>query len=339
MALRERAALASPDRRAAQENPRRAAPRRPEPRRSPNRCRRPPSTAALRLSRKALDRLVDVEALRNAGDAFGEPLQPVLVDGGFAAPIVVGNIGGGFDASPAAVQPVGLVGRIMLAGLEFGVEPATPVGAHSLALVVADDALGRQLLGVDLQSRRMRLDLAVHQRLGERGLVALVVAVAPIAEHVDDDRLVELLPEFRRDLRHINHRLRIVAVDVEDRRLDQLGDVGRIGRGARIARVGGEADLVVDDEMQASRRCDDRAGLTGRSIPRRRPGPRKPRRRGSARASPSRARCNRSTDPAWRAPCPAPRDRRSRDARGWGSATDARCCRRTRGPTRRPGDI
>ncbi len=36
---------------------------------------------------------------------------------------------------------------------------------------------------------------------------------------------------------------------VEDRRLDHLGDVGRIGRGARIARIGGEADLVVDDEM------------------------------------------------------------------------------------------
>ena len=96
----------------------------------------------------------------------------------------------------------------------------------------------------------MRADEPVHDRLGERRLVALVVAEAPVAEHVDDDGLVELLPVFGRDLGAEHHRLGIVAVDVEDRRLDELGDVGRIGRGARIARIGGEADLVVDDEMQ-----------------------------------------------------------------------------------------
>ena len=36
---------------------------------------------------------------------------------------------------------------------------------------------------------------------------------------------------------------------VEDRCLDHLGHVRRIGRGAREARIGGEADLVVDDEV------------------------------------------------------------------------------------------
>ena len=95
----------------------------------------------------------------------------------------------------------------------------------------------------------MRADRLVHQRLGERRLVALVVAEAPVAEHVDHDRMLELLPELGRDLGGEHHRLRIVAVGVEDRRLDHLGDVGRVGRGARIARIGGEADLVVDDEM------------------------------------------------------------------------------------------
>ena len=96
-------------------------------------------------------------------------------------------------------------------------------------------------------------DRLVHQRLGERRLVALVVAEAAVAEHVDDHRLVELLPELGGDLGGVDHRLGVVAVGVEDRRLDHLGDVGRIGRGAREARIGGEADLVVDDEV-------DRAG-------------------------------------------------------------------------------
>ena len=36
---------------------------------------------------------------------------------------------------------------------------------------------------------------------------------------------------------------------MEDRRLDRLGDVRRIGRRARELRAGGEADLVVDDEV------------------------------------------------------------------------------------------
>ena len=98
----------------------------------------------------------------------------------------------------------------------------------------------------------MLADRLVHQRLGERGLVALVVSEAPVAEHVDDDRVLEFLPELGRDLGGEHHRLRIVAVGVEDRRLDHLGDVGRIGRRARIARIGGEPDLIVDDEMHGA---------------------------------------------------------------------------------------
>ena len=76
----------------------------------------------------------------------------------------------------------------------------------------------------------MRADLLVHQRLRERRLVAFVVAEAPVAEHVDDDRLLEFLPVFGRDLCGEHHRFRIIAVHVEDQRLDHLGDVGRIRR-------------------------------------------------------------------------------------------------------------
>ena len=132
----------------------------------------------------------------------------------------------------------------------------------------------------------MRADLLVHQRLGERRLVAFVVAEAPVAEHVDDDRLLEFLPELGRDLGGVDHRFGIVAVHVEDRRLDHLGDVGRIRRRARVARIGGEADLVVDDEMHRAAGAVALQARTGRSIRPPRPGRRRPRRRGSAAASP-----------------------------------------------------
>ena len=75
------------------------------------------------------------------------------------------------------------------------------------------------------------------------------MAVPAVAEHVDDDRLLELLAELGGDLGDVHHGLGVVAVDVEDRRLHHLGHVRAVGRGARVARVGGEADLVVDDEV------------------------------------------------------------------------------------------
>ena len=98
----------------------------------------------------------------------------------------------------------------------------------------------------------MLADDVVHQRLREGRLVALVVAEAAIAPHVDDDVAVELLAEFHRHLGREGDRLGIVAIDVEDRRLDALGDVRRVGRRARELWARREADLVVDDEVDAT---------------------------------------------------------------------------------------
>jgi hypothetical protein len=75
------------------------------------------------------------------------------------------------------------------------------------------------------------------------------VTEAAVAEDVDDDILVELLPELGGHLCGVDHRFRVVAVDVEDRRLDHQRDVGWIGRGAREMRRGSEADLVVHHDM------------------------------------------------------------------------------------------
>ena len=84
------------------------------------------------------------------------------------------------------------------------------------------------MLGVDLTGRRKLGDLLVHQRLGERRLVALVMAVAAVADHVDHHVGLELLAEFGGDARRVDHGFGMVGVDVEDRRLDHLGDIGAI---------------------------------------------------------------------------------------------------------------
>src|SRR5690606_41025871 len=84
------------------------------------------------------------------------------------------------------------------------------------------------------------VDLPVHERLGVAGVVALVVAVPPVADHVDDDVLVEALPVRERQAGDAHAGLGVVTVHVEDRRLDGLGDVGRVLRGAGRLGRGGE---------------------------------------------------------------------------------------------------
>ena len=109
-----------------------------------------------------------------------------------------------------------------------------------------------QFLGVERAGGLGGVDRFVHQRLGERRLIGLVVAVAAVADDVEHDVAAEFHAIFGGHARAEDHRLRIVAVDVQDRRLDRFRDVGAIEAGIGVRRDGGEADLVVDDEMDGS---------------------------------------------------------------------------------------
>ena len=70
-----------------------------------------------------------------------------------------------------------------------------------------------------------------------------------IAEQVDHDILAKALPVVESGARDFDDRLRIVAIDVEDRRLNSLRDVRRVGAGARLRRGRGKPDLIIDDDM------------------------------------------------------------------------------------------
>ena len=100
----------------------------------------------------------------------------------------------------------------------------------------------------------MALDLLVHDRVGEHRLVAFVVTKPAVAEDVEHHVLAELLAELGGDPGGVDHRLGIVSVDVEDRRFDHQGDVGRVGGRAAEVRRGGEPDLVVDHDMNGAAR-------------------------------------------------------------------------------------
>jgi len=123
-----------------------------------------------------------------------------------------------------------------------------------------DGAFGDQFRTKNAGGLGMGRDLAVKDGQGEGGLVGFVVTITAVAHHVDDHVALELLAEFERESGDIADGLGIVAVHVEDGRLDHLGDVGAIAAGAGFSGVGGEADLVVDDEV------DGAAGAVARKL-------------------------------------------------------------------------
>ena len=90
---------------------------------------------------------------------------------------------------------------------------------------------------------------AIHHRLRERRLVALVVAVAPVADEVDQEVLAEPRPVFPRQPRRLETRGRVVGVDVDDGDLEAARQAAGVAGAVRLAGRGGEAELVVGDDV------------------------------------------------------------------------------------------
>ena len=107
-----------------------------------------------------------------------------------------------------------------------------------------------QRAGVQLAHRGQALDPLVHLRLRVGGLVAFVVPVAPVADQVDQHVLVEAVPVRHGEPHRREAGLGVVGVDVDDRDVEALGQIGGVAGGARVLHVGGEADLVVGDEVE-----------------------------------------------------------------------------------------
>ena len=116
--------------------------------------------------------------------------------------------------------------------------------ANAVDIFLRDDLLADQTIGVDRGDAGVRLDLAVHDRLGVAGIVGLIVAVAAVADHVDDDIFLKPLAELVGEAGDVDAGFRIVPVDVEDGRIDAAGDIGGVDGAAAVVGAGGEADLV-----------------------------------------------------------------------------------------------
>ena len=196
-----------------------------------------------------LDERVDLEVLRHRGHALGQALDLGQRERG------VGGI------RPLLAQEGRPVDGVL--ALEVGQHRVDGVAAfvhrgavgldHGVRAIGRQHALRHQLVAVQAAGARVLGDLLVHQRLGQAGRVLLVVAQLAEADDVDHDVLAELLAVVHGDLGALHHRLGVVPVHVQHGCIDHLHDVGAIQGRAAIARVaGGEADLVVDDQVHGA---------------------------------------------------------------------------------------
>ncbi len=133
------------------------------------------------------------------------------------------------------------------------VEPLAILLREPLRIGRLDDTGLDERAHVDLARRRVLPDDLVHLRLRGGGLVRLVVAMTPVADEIDDEVLVEGLAILERQARDEHGCLRVVAVHVEHRRFDHLGDIAAVFGGARVARIADrESHLVVDDQVHGT---------------------------------------------------------------------------------------
>ena len=85
--------------------------------------------------------------------------------------------------------------------------------------------MGGKFVGVELASARVLADFFVHQRLGQRRGVLLVVAELAKADDVHDDIFVELLAVVECQLGGEHNGFGVVAIDVQDGRFNHLDHV------------------------------------------------------------------------------------------------------------------
>ena len=90
---------------------------------------------------------------------------------------------------------------------------------------------GADVFGVNLPQRRMLLDLLVEQRLRDGGIVDFAVAVAAVADQIDDYVGAELVAVFDGDARDADDGVDVFCVDVEDRNRLAARDAGGEARG------------------------------------------------------------------------------------------------------------
>ena len=105
---------------------------------------------------------------------------------------------------------------------------------------------------INFPQRWMLCDLAIEQRLRDRGIVLFAVSVAAIADEVDHHVVRKRGAIFQRDSAHANHCVRIFRIHVENWNRQPLRNIGSETRGLQFRGPRCESDQIVDDDVNGA---------------------------------------------------------------------------------------
>ena len=136
----------------------------------------------------------------------------------------------------------------------FAFVQRSAVGIHiAFGFFLGQYAFFHQFFGIQCACAGMFVDGAVHHRLGQGWVVAFVVAQFAEAHNINHHVFLEGVAVVQSSLHGEAHGFRVVTVHVNHWCGHHFGNVGAIHGGTGVAGVGrGEADLVVDDQMDCA---------------------------------------------------------------------------------------
>jgi len=207
----------------------------------------------LAVGQDTLEVAVEGEAIRSVTDSSSDVLQELRLDRGVEVrQDLGGQLLGGLEAVPGGSEPFLASGLIVLAAVEAVVEHSPDPLLVLVNVLLGEAALSNQLLDVLVDLVLLLGNALVHQWLGERRLVGLVVTLLTVADNVDNDIALELGTPVSSDLANVVDGLDVVTVDMEHGGVDRLGDVRAVRCGTSETGVGCETDLVVHDDVNST---------------------------------------------------------------------------------------
>ena len=212
----------------------------------------------LAVCKDTLEVAVDVEALGELANRIAELLQVFASDSGWQVrEDLSSELLGGFEAVPGGREPLTAGRLIVLAAIEAVVEHAPHPLLVLLDVLFREGALLEEVINIPVELSSLLRNALVHQRLSERGLISLVVTELAVANDIDDNVALELGAPVSSQLANEVDGLNIITVDVEDGRVNRLSDISAVRSRTSEARVGGETNLVVHNDV------DGATGLVG----------------------------------------------------------------------------
>lgn len=209
----------------------------------------------LAVGQDTLQVTVKSKVLRSpaATDLLSDILQHTRLNGGGQVRQDLGSqLLRGLETVPGGGEPFLARGLVVLATVKAVVEHSPDPLLVLVDVLLGERALSNQLLDVLVELVLLLGNALVHQGLGEGRLVSFVVTLLTVANNVNDDIALELRTPVSSDLANEVDSLSVITVHVEHGSVNRLGDVRAVRGGTGKTRVGGETDLVVDNDVNGS---------------------------------------------------------------------------------------